>query len=54
MFYQSRDAVIKGKHEAKYWKGLKILMIQGLPIVLSQVKTGNTAENLLNAIRQII
>ena len=39
-------------------KGLKILtsrkMLQRLPIALAQVKAGNTSENLLNEIRQII
>ena len=39
-------------------KGLKILtpkqMLQRLSIVLAQVKVGNTSENLLNEIRQII
>ena len=39
-------------------KGLKILtpkqMLQRLPIALAQVTTGNTSENLLNEIRQII
>ena len=29
-------------------------MLQGLPIALAQVKVGNTSENLLNEIRQII
>ena len=29
-------------------------MVQRLPIALVQVKTGNTSENLLNEIRQII
>ena len=37
---------------------LKILnpkqMFQRLPIALGQVKAGNTSENLLNEIRQII
>ena len=28
--------------------------LQKLPIVLAQVKAGNTSENLLNKIRQII
>ena len=28
-------------------------MLQRLPIVLAQVKAGNTSENLLNEIRQI-
>ena len=29
-------------------------MFQTLPIALAQVKAGNTSENLLNEIRQII
>ena len=29
-------------------------MLQRLPIALAQVKTGNTSENLLNEIKQII
>ena len=29
-------------------------MLQRLPIALAQLKTGNTSENLLNEIRQII
>ena len=29
-------------------------MIQRLPVALAQVKAGNTSENLLNEIRQII
>ena len=29
-------------------------MLQGLPIPLAQVKVGNTYENLLNEVRQII
>ena len=29
-------------------------MLQRLPIALAQVKTGNTSENLLNEITQII
>ena len=39
-------------------KGLKIStpkqMLQRLPIALAQVKAGNTSENLLNEIRQIV
>ena len=39
-------------------KVIKILtpkqMLQRLPIALAQVKAGNTSENLLNEIRQII
>ena len=29
-------------------------MLQRLPIALAQVKAGNTSENILNEIRQII
>ena len=29
-------------------------MLQRLPIALAQVRVGNTSENLLNPIRQII
>ena len=29
-------------------------MLQKLPIALSQVKTGNTSENLLNEVKQMI
>ena len=29
-------------------------MLQGLPIVLPQVKAGNNSENLLNKIRKIV
>ena len=29
-------------------------MVQRLPVALAQVKAGNTSENLLNEIRQII
>ena len=39
-------------------KGLKILtlkqMLQRLPIALAWTKAGNTSENVLNEIRQII
>ena len=38
--------------------GLKILtpkqMIQRLPIALAQIKAGDSSENLLNEIRQIV
>ena len=48
----------EAKYKAKYGRGLKILstkqMLQRLPIALAQVKAGNTSENLLNEIRQII
>ena len=48
----------EAKYKAKHGKGLKILtpkqMLQRLPIALAQVKAGNTSENLLNEIRQII
>ena len=50
--------VSKAKYEANYGEGLKIwtpkLILQRLPIALAQLKAGNTSENLLNEIRQII
>ena len=69
LLYKSREAVTKlFSHffsivsETKYkWthdEELKILtrkqMLQRLTIALAQVKAGNTSENLLNEIRQII
>ena len=46
------------KKKVEYLKGTKILrptqMLQRLPVALAQVKAGNTSENLLNEIRQII
>ena len=69
MFYERREKVIKlfdgyttivskAKYRAKQGEGLKILshkqMLQRLPIALAQVKVGNTTENLLNEICQII
>ena len=48
----------KAAYDSKYEKGLKILsskqMLQRLPVALAQAKAGNTSENLLNEIRQII
>ena len=48
----------EAKTKATKGTGLKILtpkqMLQRLPIALAQVKAGNTSENLLNEIRQII
>ena len=45
-------------YRAKYGEALKILtskqMLQRLPIEIAQVKAGNTSENVLNEIRQII
>ena len=50
--------VSEAKHKSKNGEGLKILtpkqMLQRLTIALAQVKAGNTSENLLNEIRQII
>ena len=44
--------------KVSHHKRIKILtpnqMLQRLPIALAQVKAGNTSENLLNEIRQII
>ena len=48
----------KTANDSKHGKGLKIStfkqMLQRLPIALAQVKAGNTSENLLNEICQII
>ena len=45
-------------HKGQKCKGIKILtpkqMLQRLPIVLAQVRAGNTSENLSNETRQII
>ena len=42
----------------KQGKGLKILtpkqMLKRLPVAMAQVRAGNTSENVLNEIRQII
>ena len=69
MLYKTRNEAIKfyedfslmaseAKNKATKRTGLKILtpkqMLQRLPIALSQVKTGNNSENLLNEIRQIV
>ena len=68
-FYESREKVIKmfddyskivseAKYKTIYGEGLKILtpkqMLQRFPIALAQVKVGDTSENLLNEIRQMI
>ena len=69
LLYKSRQAAIKlfndysliisdTKHKTKYGERLKILtpklMLQRLPAAPAKVKAGNTSENLLNEIRQII
>ena len=50
--------VHEAAYDVKHGKGLKLLtpklMLQRLPIALAQVKAGNTSENLLSEIRQII
>ena len=57
-FNDYSEIVSEAKYKTIYKEGLKILtptqMPQRLPIVLAQVKVGNTCENLLNKIRQII
>ena len=46
------------KHRSIHGEILKILtpkqMLQRLPIAFAQIKAGNTSENVLNGIRQII
>ena len=69
LLYESREGFIKlfndysltmseVKYKTKHGEGLKILtpkqMLQRLLIALTQVKAGNTSENLLNEIRRII
>ena len=69
LLYKSREAVIQlfndyslivseAKYKSIHAEGLKILtpkqMLQKLPITPAQIKAGNTSENLLNEIRQII
>ena len=69
MLYHLREAVIKlfndysltvseAKHKSTHGEGLKILIpkqtLQRLSIAFEQVKAGNSFENLLNEIRQII
>ena len=50
--------ISEAKYKSIHGEVLKILtpkqMLQRLPIALAQVKAGNTSENLLNEIRQII
>ena len=50
--------VSEAKYKTIHGERLKILtpkqMLQRLPIPLAQVKAGNTSENFLNEIRQII
>ena len=52
------EAIYKSKQNKAEGTGPKILtpiqMLQRLPIVLGQVKTGNSSESLLNEIRQIL
>ena len=58
MFDDYSRIVSETKYKIKYGEELEILspkeMLQMLPIPLAQVKAGNTYENLLNEIRQII
>ena len=69
MLYESREPIIKlfndyssnvaeTKYKTIHGEGLKILtpkqMLQRLPVTLAQVKAGNTSENLINEVRQIV
>ena len=57
-FNAFRNGIFWNKRKKKNGKGLKILtpkqILQRLPIALAQVKAGNTSENLLNAIKEIM
>ena len=58
MFDDYSRIVSEAKYKAKYGEGLRLLtskeILQRLPIAPAQVKAGNTSENLLNEIRQVI
>ena len=64
MKFRSRNLVVEivqkvlDFHKQQKGKGIKILtpkqMLQRLSIALAQIKAGNTSENVLNEIRQII
>ena len=58
MFDGYSRTVSEGKYKTKYGKGHKILgpkqMLQRLPKALAQVTAGNTCENLVNEIKQIM
>ena len=58
-FYDDYSLIMsEAKIKVTKGKGLKILtpkqMLQRFPIALAQVKAGNSSENLLNEIRQIV
>ena len=50
--------VREAKFQTKYGQGLKLFtpkqMLERLATALAQLKAGNTSENVLNEIRQII
>ena len=59
MLYEFREAVIKlSRYKSIHVEGIKILvakqMLQGFLIAVAYVKAGNTSENLLKQIRQVI
>ena len=58
MFNNYSKILSKTKYRSIYSERLKVLtpiqMLQRLPITLAQVNAGNTSEDLLNEIRQII
>ena len=63
-FYECRELTLNAFESGifplkeKKGKGLKILtpkqMLKRLPVAMAQVRAGNTSENVLNEIRQII
>ena len=50
---QNKKDVLKNLY-ALFDGGRRVQKLQRLPIALAQVRAGNTSENLLNEIRQII
>ena len=63
-FYECRELTLNAFESGifplkeKQGKGLKILtpkqMLKRLPVAMAQIRVGNTSENVLNEIRQII
>ena len=58
LFHDYSTTVSEAKYKTINGEGIKILtlkqMLQRLPIAIAQVKAGNTFENVLNEINQII
>ena len=57
-FHEYTSRVSEARRQAKTGTGLKIItpkqILQRLPIALTQIKTDNNSQSLLNEIRQIV